>query len=243
METPAGPDKLPAPTARPARRDATPHGRPLSLPLAHPTPHMRSFRYLLLALAFALAAPLASTAAHAQIIPKFGVAGGLNFGSLSDATAVDLDSSTGYHIGVFGDVGFGPLAARVSVLYVRAGDITLQPFDDVGDVATDASISFVAVPVDLKFRFPTPVVKPYALVGPEARFPTGDLADADARSVNLALNFGVGADFGTVVGPSLFAELRYGLDVTGFADNEFFGIPTDDSFKVNAFYVRVGVGL
>jgi hypothetical protein len=196
---------------------------------------MRPFRYLLLALAFALAAPLASTNAHAQIIPKFGATGGLNFGSLSDAAGADFDSSTGYHVGIFGDVGFGPLAARVSLLYVKAGD--LEGEDD------DASVTFVSVPVDFKFRFPSPVVKPYALLGPEARFATGDLADAEARSVNLALNAGVGADFGTIVGPNFFAELRYALDVTGFADDEFFGVPTDESYKVSVFYLRVGVGL
>ena len=192
---------------------------------------MRSFRYLLLAAVFVAATPLA----QAQLIPKFGVAGGLNFGSLSDAAGADFESSTGYHVGVFGDVGFGPLAARVSLLYVKAGDI--------GEGSDDASVTFIAVPVDFKFRFPTPVLKPYALLGPEARFATGDLADADARSVNLAINAGIGAELSAIVGPSVFAELRYALDVTGFADNEIFGVPTDDSFKVSVFYLRVGVAL
>ncbi|MEP0548781.1 MAG: outer membrane beta-barrel protein [Rhodothermales bacterium] len=192
---------------------------------------MRSFRYLLLAAVFVAATPLA----QAQIIPKFGVAGGLNFGSLTDAAGFDLDSSTGYHVGVFGDVGFGPLAARVSLLYVKAGDI--------GEGDDAANVTFIAVPVDFKFRFPSPVVKPYALLGPEARFATGDLADAEARSVNLALNAGIGAELSAIVGPSVFAELRYSLDVTGFADDEFFDVPTDESFKVSVFYLRVGVGL
>lgn len=192
---------------------------------------MRSLRYALLALALAAGAPLA----HAQLIPSFGVTGGLNFGSLSDAAGADLDQSTGYHIGVFGDFGFGPLATRASVLYVRAGDIE--------GLADDASITFVAVPLDLKFQFPSPVVKPYALLGPEARFATGDLADADARSVNLALNAGVGAELNAILGPKAFAELRYALDVTGFFDDDVFGFPTDESFKVNVFFLRIGVGI
>jgi hypothetical protein len=203
---------------------------------------MRPFRYLLLALAFALAAPLASTNAHAQIIPKFGATGGLNFGSLSEAAGLDLDSSTGYHIGVFGDVGVGPLAARVSVLYVRVGDVGIPVFG--GDLidTEDATVSFVAVPVDVKFRFPSPVLKPYALVGPEARFAVGDLADLEAETVAFALNFGVGAELSAIVGPSVFAELRYGLDVTGFAPGTA-GDLADEDFRVNAFYLRVGVGL
>ena len=196
---------------------------------------MRPFRTTLLTLAVVFATAFTASSAHAQIIPKFGVAGGLNFGSLSDAATADFESSTGYHVGIFGDVGFGPLAARASILYVKAGDI--------GQGDDEASVTFIAVPVDFKFRFPSPVVKPYALLGPEARFATGDLADADARSVNLAINAGIGAELDALVGPSLFAELRYALDVTGFFDDEAFGFPTDESFKVSVFYLRVGVGL
>lgn len=199
---------------------------------------MRPIRYALLALALALAAPLAATSAHAQIIPKFGATGGLNFGSLSDAAGADLESSTGYHIGVFGDMGLGPLAARVSLLYVKAGDVE--------GLTDDQSITFVAVPVDFKFRFPSPVVKPYVLLGPEARFLTGDVADTDgSRSVGLALNAGIGAELSALIGPSVFAELRYGLDVSGlFEEREIAGVGTvDDSFKVSMFYLRVGVGL
>ena len=189
---------------------------------------MHSLRTLLLAAVFVVATPLA----EAQIIPKFGLAGGLNFGSLSDAAGADLDQSTGYHIGVFSDVGFGPLAARVSVLYVKAGD--------VGEGDNDASISFIGVPVDFKFRFPTPVLKPYALLGPEARFALGDLADLDSRSVNLALNAGIGAELSALVGPSAFAELRYSFDATGFAPGD---LGDDVDFKVSVFYLRVGVAL
>jgi len=196
---------------------------------------MRPFRTTLLTLAVVFATAFTASSAHAQIIPKFGVAGGLNFGSLSDAATADFESSTGYHVGIFGDVGFGPLAARASILYVKAGDI--------GQGDDEASVTFIAVPVDFKFRFPSPIVKPYALLGPEARFATGDLADADARSVNFAINAGIGAELDALVGPSLFAELRYALDVTGFADDEFLGFQTDDSFKVSVFYLRVGVGL
>ena len=95
----------------------------------------------------------------------------------------------------------------MSLLYVKAGDVA------TGVPASDnASITFIAVPVDFKFRFPTPVLKPYALLGPEARFLTGDLADFDgSRSMAIALNAGIGAELSAIVGPSVFAELRYGL--------------------------------
>jgi hypothetical protein len=202
---------------------------------------MRPLRYAIFALVLALGAALTAPSAHAQIIPKFGVTGGLNFGSLSDAAGLDLESSTGYHVGIFGDVGFGPLAARVSVLYVRAGDIGIPVLGDVIETE-EATVSFIAVPVDAKFRFPSPVVKPYALLGPEARFAIGDLADLDAETLAFALNFGIGAELDALIGPSVFAELRYGLDVTGFAPGVA-GDAANPDFRVNAFYIRVGVGL
>ena len=201
---------------------------------------MRSFRFALLAFALALAVPLTATSAHAQIIPKFGATGGLNFGSLSDAAGADFENSTGYHLGVFGDFGFGPLAARASVLYVKIGNLDELRDEQNVLIDPDASVSFIAVPVDLQYRFPSPLVKPYALLGPEARFAMGDLADLNAESIALAFNLGVGAELSALIGPKVFAELRYGFDVTGFAPGDFDG---DDSFKVNAFYLRVGVGL
>lgn len=211
---------------------------------------MIRIRFALLAAALVLIAPLA----QAQFIPKFGVTGGPNFGSLNDAGGYGLENSTGYHVGVFGDLGFGSFATRAAILYVKIGESNRElPPSDCGPIVPcgpmqpssvpGPDVAFIAVPIDLRYRFLTPVVKPYALLGPEARFPTGDLADADARSVNLAINAGVGAELDALVGPSVFAELRYAFDVTGFADDEFFGVPTDESFNVSVFYVRVGVGL
>ncbi len=196
---------------------------------------MRPFRFFLVALAFALASAAAAPLAHAQLIPSFGVTGGLNFGSLSDAAGADLDQSTGYHVGVFGDFGFGPLAARASVIYVRVGDIELPLFND-------PSVTYISVPVDLQYRLPSPLLKPYALFGPEARFAVGDLTDLEAESVAFAVNLGIGAELAALIGPKVFAELRYAFDVTGFAPGEA-GDLADEDFKVNVFFLRVGVGL
>ena len=207
---------------------------------------MRLLSRTLLLAAFFAAAP----AAHAQLLPSFGVTGGLNFGSLSDAATADLDQSTGYHVGVYGDFSAPllPVALRAAVLYVRAGDVdyTILDLDAISE--DEASIAYVAVPVDLRFQFPSPLVRPYALVGPEFRFPTGDLADFDgSRTVNVAVNVGAGAAFSALIGPSVFAELRYAFDVTGFFDEDeipFIGTADDTgTFDVNVFYLRVGVGL
>jgi hypothetical protein len=203
---------------------------------------MRLLRYAFLTLVLALAGALTVPSAHAQIIPSFGATGGLNFGSLSDAAGVDLENSTGYHIGIYAEAGFGSISVRPSLLYLRLGELefddALNPFD-----LLNADVSFIAIPVDLKYSFPSPLVKPYVLAGPEVRFPLGDLADLEnVESVNFAGNVGLGAKLGAFIGPEVFAELRYAFDLSGtFGEIPGTDIETDGS--VNAFFIRVGLGL
>jgi hypothetical protein len=190
-----------------------------------------------------LAALLAvSPDARAQLLPSFGVTGGLNFTSLSDAATFDTDNSTGFHVGLFADAGFGPIGARAAVLYVSAGSVEEAV---AGAALRRRNVAYIALPVDLQYRMMTPLVRPYALFGPEARFAVGDLASSDARSVAVALNFGVGAELSAFIGPKVFGEIRYGLDVTGFFDDEVFGTPAtqNESLKVNMVALRVGIGL
>ena len=191
-------------------------------------------RLLPLALLLALAVPRA----EAQVIPSIdlGIAGGLNFASLSDAGAFDLDGSTGYHIGLYADVGVLFASARTGVFYVAAGDIPTTGVT-VGDA--DDSVSYVAVPVDFQIKTPTPLIQAYALIGPEFRFPVDGLDTFDTESMTIAGNVGLGVRGGVpLIGPSGFLELRYGRDFTGLRDTE-----GDDDVKVNLVMIRVGVGI
>lgn len=197
------------------------------------------FRTVVLAACFAMAAP----SAQAQLIPSidFGVAAGLNFASLSDTRAADLENTTGYHVGIYGDVGIPFVAARVGLYYLDAGDLaTTEDGDPV------ASATFVTVPVDFQIQTPTPVAKAYLLIGPEARFAVdSDSEDGvvvDRNAVNLAGNVGVGAKFGSPLGGlSGFAEVRYARDLTSFAEDQ--GLTTENDYKLSLFMVRAGVGL
>ena len=185
-------------------------------------------RLFLVALLVGLAAP----AAHAQIIPSLdiGVAGGVNFASLGDAGTTDLDNSTGYHIGVFADIGALFFSARTGLYYLRAGEIPGAGAN--GDAGT---VNFITIPVDLQFQTPTPVIKAYALIGPEFRFPLNGLDTFDQEAVNYALNVGVGVKGSVpVVGYGGFLELRYARDLTA---------SMDDDYKVHLFMIRAGVGL
>lgn len=201
---------------------------------------MRFLRILPLLLAAFLA-----PAASAQLIPSvdLGVTGGLNFSNLGDATGFDLGSATGYHVGVYAEVGVAGFNVRPALLYVRAGDLDFTAIPGLGDEET---VSFLAIPVDLKFAASTPLVQPYGLLGPELRVPLGEVFDGPGtRSTAVALNVGAGARLGAFIGPSVSAELRYSFDVTGFVeDAALFGAGgADESFRFNVFYVRVGVAI
>ena len=181
----------------------------------------------------ALLACLAAPRAEAQVVPSIdvGVAGGVNFASLGDAAGLDLDSSTGYHVGAFADVSVFLFQARTGVYYLRAGEIEGQ----------DGAVSFVTVPVDFQLQTPTPVVQGYVLAGPEFRFPLNGLDTFDTESVNIVANVGVGVGAGVpLIGPNGFLELRYTFDPTGIrADTD----GSDEDFTVSLFMLRVGVGI
>lgn len=197
-------------------------------------------RLFLLALAALVLAPAASAQLPSISV---GVAGGPNFSNFNDVAGAELDGTTGYHIGVYGDVSIPLVAFRTGVYYLSAGDVQVAGSD------TDlVSAKFITVPVDFRVQTPTPLVKAYLLAGPEFRFPIGSVSEAvagnpiDRSSTNVAFNVGVGGAFkAPLVGPSAFLELRYSADVTGFAENT--GLTTDNEYKVSLFQVRLGVGL
>ena len=190
-------------------------------------------------LTLALAALLIVPAAHAQLVPSidFGVAGGVNFASLGGAGNADLDQSTGFNAGVYADVGVLFFAARTGLFYVSAGDIA-----GAGSNGDNGTVRFLSVPVDFQFQTPTPLVKAYALVGPEFRFPLSGLDTFDKSGLSTAVNVGIGAKGGVpLIGPSGFLELRYARDLTGFGSLQ--SSTTGDDIKVHLFLIRAGVGL
>ncbi len=192
-------------------------------------------RFLPLALLLALAAPQA----QAQIIPSIdiGIAGGVNFANLSDATGLDLESSTGYHIGLYADVGVLFASVRTGVYYVRAGDIR-----ELGDGTPDdfdASFDYVAVPIDFQIKTPTPLFQAYALIGPEFRFSVDGLDTFETENVQYAGNIGLGVRGGLpLIGPSGYLELRYGRDFSGLRSGG-----GDDDVKIHLVMIRLGVGI
>ena len=215
----------------------------------------RSLLALVAALGFvAVSSPAAS--AQVPFIPQFGVLGGVNFASLSDARAAvggadgeaSLEGSTGFHVGAFAELGLGPIGIRPAVMFVKAGSIEFPSLNNVGDTF---ETSYIAIPVDVRYSpLPTPIIKPYFLAGPEVRLPLGDIADIrNSRSIAVGANIGVGAKLGAIVGPTFFGEIRYAFDITGFVEDKELAVgedtvlDTSGTFGLNGLFVTVGVGL
>ena len=186
----------------------------------------------LLSLACLLA--LLAAPASAQVSVGLGVAGGANFASLQDAGSIDLDRSIGYHVGLFADIGVPFVSTRAGVYYVDAGS-----FDGVA--TDDNSSAYVAIPVDVLFKTPTPLAQAYALVGPELRIPVAGLETFPESDYSVGANLGLGVRGGVpLIGPSGFVEARYGFDLTGLRDAD---VEEGPKVKVQMIQLRVGVGI
>ncbi len=196
---------------------------------------------LLIAFLFSFAAA-SVPAAQAQ---GLGVLAGTNYDDLSDiedeGTDLSFDRNTGYHVGVFYDLTLGPVALRPAVVYVDAGS-----FDFDTD---DFDVRLIEVPVDARFRFTAPFVKPYVLAGPVFRFNAsnndGDFEDA-FNDVSVAAGVGLGIQLsipGTSV--ALYPEARYQFGLSRFTDEnvEIDGVSLSDDPQLNAFMLRVGIAL
>ena len=184
------------------------------------------------------------TPASAQL----GVAAGLNFESMSDISGSSFsdtyDASTGYHVGLFLNLGAGPVAARIGAFYRDLGefDVSLSGF------RRSVSLSSLDFPIDLRFNvLPTPVVSPYILAGPVLSVPRSEDEDYDEALEDFSVSGNVG--FGLSIsagGLKLLPEFRYAVGVTRFVRDEFTlagqtFVASEDEQRSNTAQLRLGI--
>lgn len=202
---------------------------------------------MLLFAGFVLCAP----AAHAQL----GVSFGGNFQELTDIETepqATIDNAIGYHVGLFYNLGVGPLSLRPGVFYVDAGEFDAQIEQGCNDPENCPTqtfdLQFVEIPVDIRFRTASPFVRPYFLVGPVFRFAeTSDEALKESlNQFTYAANIGLGVEIGNLVGVKAHTELRYAFGVSRiFDDAAFLGamFTPDQEPQLNIWMLRLGVAL
>ncbi len=185
---------------------------------------------------------------------QLGAAVGLNYESFNDvdfgSRQAALESASGYHIGIFYDLAVGPVAIRPGVFYRSINNLEFKAADVLSG-SRKVDINMVDVPIDLRFRMSTPVVKPYLLAGPVFSFAStsdkNEFADA-IKDIGVAANIGVGVEVGLPgLSLRLFPEIRYGFGISRFMDENFevgtTNFSAQDTQHINTLQVRLGVAL
>lgn len=167
------------------------------------------------ALAFAL---ISAAPAQAQ----FGIGAGLNFNDLDDidtsSGGATFDESMGYHVGLFVNIGSGPVSVRPGVFYHQIGT---YDFPD-GDAL---ELSAVEVPLDI--RLTLAAVSPvgiYLLAAPVVTFPSSGEGDFGEAFEDMSLSADVGAGVAFQLpggGLTLMPELRYSRGISDYWNDDF----------------------
>ena len=184
---------------------------------------MKRVKYLLV-----IAVLFSVSAVNAQL--RFGAKGGLNIAKAEfNKDAFRSDNVTGFHVGptIEAMFGKGGLGFDAALLYSQKGFYS----DD-----ETVRISYLEVPVNLKFKLGMPLINPYVAAGPYVGFRVsgdepwnvGIKEQIKAKSFGAGLNFSVGAE--------LFDKLQLGLNYSwGLTDNyETFDANDADSYKGKA---------
>lgn len=194
---------------------------------------------------------LMTLGAAAPARAQLGVAAGLNFDRITDIRINDqeatFDNATGFHVGLFYEIGAGPISLRPGVFYRDLSQIDAS----ITDIPESFDVNMIEFPIDVLFRLAaTPIVKPYASVGPVFSFARTKDSDFEGaiEDFNVAANVGLGLSL-TVpgLGLRLYPELRYAVGISRFVKKnfEFLGqtFSPDDTARMSTFMLRLGVGL
>ncbi len=179
------------------------------------------------------------------------MAAGLNFDRLGDIStqsgATNFDNATGYHFGVFFDLGALPIAVRPGIFIRKAGDVDWN----VTGVVQSFDLTLIEVPIDVRIPLlQAPLLKPYILGGPVVSFPRSNRDEIQDSFEDFLLSGSIG--FGVevkvpAIGLRLYPEVRYAFGVSRFMKDSFtiggVNFDAEDSTRLSAVMVRLGVGL
>ncbi len=164
----------------------------------------------------------------------FGVKGGLNVADLKDLETVDTldkfekESQTGFVGGAYVKLPFGPFRLQVEGLYSRKGAKgTSSSGPSLASKPWETRLTYLEIPVLLKYEFPTPLLKPFFYGGASLAF----LMKAELRNERINSDwvdykdFTKSTDYGLVVGAGIelvgiTLEGRYTHGLSNTVDDE-----------------------
>ena len=163
---------------------------------------MRKLSYL-----WILCVLFAVSTANAQF--RFGIKGGVNIANASfNKDVLRSDNVTGFHVGPMVETMFGQggIGFDLGVLYSQKG-VKTEPNTIKND--------FLEVPLNVKFKFGTPLFNPFIAAGPFVSFRVGgdenwDLKTNTAGIVNQIKTQGFGAGLNFSAGVEVLKHLQVG---------------------------------
>lgn len=201
---------------------------------------MKKHRLLFLALVWATSTLVVKA--------QFGIEAGLTFNQLEDAKINNIDQSfenaQGKHIGVFYGLGKKRLNLRLGLRYTDTAGLYKNV---VANTPDGFKASFIEIPVDLRLRVRTPLIKPYLVAGPVLRVAasSSDEAFKDAmKDLTVAATVGGGLEL-RLGGLSFYPELNYTTGVSQFLKEgaTVGGVNFQaEQSKINQFVLKVGIG-
>lgn len=178
-------------------------------------------------IAILLLSMLGFGSAHAQA--GFGIKGGLNFATLNNVD--DVDSRTGFHFGVFGQI---PLSKNIA-LQPEALISTQGAKLDAGDI----NLNYINVPILLRLT----VIKIINIhFGPQFGFNTkAEVGDSDIKEMVKNADFSAAVGAGVNLPFRLEAGLRYNIGLSDISDEGIdFADAQNRNFQVYAAWRFLG---
>jgi hypothetical protein len=188
-----------------------------------------------------LAAVVLCAPAYGQV----GIAGGVNSNDLSDIEisggTVDISSTNGWHLGIFLNWNIAVLGFRPGVFFHRVSDFSIEKDDS----SARFDLDIVEIPLDVRVRFPSPIVSPYLVAGPVVTFPSSGNESIDASLASTPWRLDVGIGFEINLGLRLWPEARAGFGLSDFFESEI-DLGDDvlapfNQVKARTFLFRLGV--
>ncbi|MXW64606.1 MAG: PorT family protein [Bacteroidetes bacterium SB0668_bin_1] len=209
---------------------------------------------------------VAAIPANAQM----GIAGGVVFSELGDITAGDHTASLkrvpGWHVHLWVNLPLGSFSLRPGLRYMDAGRLfdpsnatgfitTPDPVDPggapdtgfpdaTGSVSDDHFVTYIEIPVDVRYQYDRSFISPYVLVGPVLRFATDTTNQDRLRTLSMAAAVGVGLEI-RLAGLRFYPEVKRAFGISGFTNDEYeFAdvVIRPDEQRLDATMVSIGIG-
>lgn len=164
-----------------------------------------------------------------------GLIGGLSWGSTPDQNGAlpgTLKANSGFAVGLALESG-GVLGFGVNALYSQRGFTSTA-------VGSSEKLSYIDVPLYLKFSIPNPVITPFAFAGPQASFELncdGGYCPSGRPKQTYAGVIGAGVKLGMLGGLSVQGRYAYGI-----TDLNSGTVLNSSSYKARSFMLLAGIG-